>query len=307
MKKSSTKNPRLSIVVLSYNTREILHKCLLSLNKVRGEIAFEVIVVDNGSNDGSVDLVKNNFPQIRLIENKINRGFAGGNNSARGYCKGKYVLFLNSDTQVFENTLKSTVEYLDKHKSVGALTCKLLLPGGGLDKDARRAFVNPWIGLTHLFLRLDRIFPKSKIFARYWYGYVPEDKIHTVDVIQGAYFLTKKSLLDSLGWFDEDYFMDGEDIDLCWRIRQKGYKIVYYPKVSIIHFKGLSKGKVESENRGKVPLASRLRFRLSGVGSMEIFYKKHLWQRYPLAINLIVILGVYVMKTLRLIRTVLIG
>jgi GT2 family glycosyltransferase len=143
--------PKLSIVILSYNTRELLVDCLDSLKKVKGEINYEIIVVDNGSVDGSVAAARNFESQIpdsklKIVENKKNLGFAAGNNRAKKLCRGRYILFLNSDTLVYKNTLLETVKYLDKYKGVGALTCKIKLPSGELDRDARRAFITPWIG-----------------------------------------------------------------------------------------------------------------------------------------------------------------
>lgn len=292
---------KLSIVILNYNTEDLLRNCLNSLNKVKDELSFEVLVVDNGSTDDSVRMVKKDFVYVKVIKNKKNLGFAAGNNSAKKHCQGKYVLFLNSDTIVKKGTLRETVAFLDKNKNAGALTCKLVLPNGQLDKDARRSFPTPWVSLTHLVLRLDRLFPKSPIFARYWYGYISENKIQEVDVIQGAFFLVRKEILDQLGWYDEDYFLDGEDIDLCWRIWKFGYKIIYYPKVSIIHLKGVTKGKKESER--KVPFKTRLKFRMAGVNSMEIFYRKRLWKQYPFLLNILVIAGIKALKLVRLITT----
>ena len=238
------KKTKISIIILSYNTKKLLHDCLLSLEKVRNETKFEAIVPDNGSKDKSFEMVREKFPWVKkIIKLDRNLGFAAGNNKARRFVSGEYILFLNSDTIVYKNTLSSVVNFMNKNKDVGAMTCKVLLKDGNLDKDTRRSFITPWIGLTHIFLRLDRIFPKSKTFAKYWYGYIPDDKTHEVDAIQGAFFLTRKSILDEIGWFDEDYFLDGEDIDLSWRIKNAGWKIIYYPKVSILHLKGASKGK----------------------------------------------------------------
>jgi hypothetical protein len=301
------KKYKLSIIVLSYNTKELLRGCLVSLEKNRREVDFEVIVPDNGSVDGSPEMVEKDFPNARLIESEINLGFAGGNNLAKELARGEYVLFLNSDTIVHKNTLRETVDYLDRYKDVGAVTCKIVLPNGDLDKDTRRSFITPWIGLVHLFLKLDRLFPKSRLFAKYWYGYMPENKIHEIDALQGAFFLTRKKLLDEIGWFDEDYFLDGEDIDISWRIKDMGFKNMYFPKVEITHFKGSSKGKIESQNRKLVPLKDRFRYRMAGVNSMEIFYRKHLWSRYPFVLNLFVISGIKVIKAARFIRTILLG
>src|SRR3990172_5849274 len=293
----------LSIVILTYNTKNILEECLNSLEKVKSEIDSEIIVVDNGSTDGSVEMARKEFPRAKVIENKKNLGFAAGNNMAKQYVKGKYILFLNSDTVVHKNTLKESFEYMEIHKDVGAMICKMILANGEFDKDTRRSFITPWIGLTHLFLKLDRVFPKSKLFGRYWYGYIPDNVEHEVDVIEGAYFFVRIEILDKIGWFDEEYFLDGENIDLCWRIKADGWKIMYNPKVSITHFKGAAKGKVNSEFRKKVPLQKRLKFRMAGVNSMEIFYRKWLWGRYPLPLSLFVLTGIKLMKILRITRT----
>lgn len=298
----------LTIIILNYNNKFYLRDCLKSLEKVKNEIGFDVIVPDNGSTDGSIRMLEVEFPWIKkIVKNTSNLGFGAGNNSARPYVKSKYILFLNSDTKVYQNTLKESIFYMSGHKNVGALTCKIELPNGELDKDARRSFITPWIGLTHLYLKLDRIFPKSKFFAKYWYGYIPVDKIHEVDALQGAYFLVRKKILDEVGWFDEDYFLDGEDIDLCWRIKEAGWKIVYFPTVKIMHYKGVSKGKVQSETRKHVPLKEKLKYRLAGVNSMEIFVRKRLWDKYPLPLMLFVLTGIKLMKAIRFIRTVILG
>jgi GT2 family glycosyltransferase len=287
-----SKKELLSIVILSYNTKKLLFDCLSSLKDVKNEFPFEVIVVDNNSIDGSDDMVEKEFPDVVLVRNDKNIGFAAGNNKARNIVKGEYVLFLNSDTVVYPGVIKETVSYLKKHKDIGALSCKLVLADGTLDKDVRRSFITPWVGFVHLILRLDRIFPRSKLFGRYWYGYISEDRIHDVDVLQGAFFLTRKKILDDVGWFDEDYFLDGEDIDLCWRIKERGWRLVYYPKVKILHLKGVSKGKLISKKRRRIKLSEKIKIKSQGVRSMEIFYRKRLWQKYPLVINILVILGI---------------
>lgn len=286
------KNPILSIVIVSYNTKEILKDCLKALEKVKDEISFEVIVVDNASSDGSPEVVEKEFPKYKLIKKRKNVGFSIGNNAAKRYCCGRYILFLNSDTLVHKNTLNKTVSYLEKNEDVGSITCKIVLPDGNLDKDSRRSFPTPWVAFTHLVFPLDRIFPRSRIFSKYWYGYMPEDKEHEVDVIQGAYHLTRKRILNKVGWFDEDYFLDGEDIDLCWRIKKLGLKIIYYPEVKITHIKKASKKRPNKINKR--------RFVTLGVDSMEMFYRKHMWDKYPRALSLFVILGIRIIKYLRI-------
>lgn len=288
--------PKLSIIIVNYNTAEITKNCLLSLMEVEDEIDFEVIIVDNNSTDNSVEEIKQTIihnTKYKILVNKVNLGFAKGNNAAANYAKGKYILFLNSDTVVFKNTLKEAVEYLENNKDIGALTCKTVLPNGKLDLDARRSFPTPWVALTH-FSYLDRIFPSSKIFAKYWYGHISEDVTHEVDVLQGAFFLSRREVLDQVGWFSEDYFLDGEDIDLSWKIKDQGYKIIYYPKVSILHIKKASKKKHRN-----------IKAVLGGVRAMEIFYKSRLANNYPFFINWIVLVAISLMKVVRVTVTFL--
>lgn len=301
---------KLSIIILNYNTKDLLYNCLVSLIKVGKEADIEVIVVDNGSTDGSLKKVgelKAKFKTIKFIQNKDNFGFAKGNNQAKGVVSGEYVLFLNSDTEVKKDAIGKTLEFIDRDRTIGAVTCKLVLPNGKPDRDTRRSFITPWIGLVHLVLKLDYLFPKSKLFAKYWYGYKDENEIHEVDAIQGAFFLTRKKILDSVGWFDEDYFLDAEDIDLSYKIREKGYKIFYFPQVDIIHYKGASKGKIKGIAKQKLSLSEKVRFKLSGVNSMEIFYKKRLWHKYPELVNWMVVLGINVIKYIRFLKAILVG
>jgi GT2 family glycosyltransferase len=297
------KNPTLSIIILSFNTKDITRDCLSSLRKVRGEVSFEIIVSDNGSTDGSVEMIKKEFSEVAVIENGENLGFSKGNNRAKKMAKGKYILFLNTDTIVKKGTLSETIRYLETHPEVGALSCRLVLPDGSLDRDARRGFPTPWVSLTH-FSGLDRLFPNSKLFAKYWYGGVAEGAIQEVDVIQGAYFLSPKKVLDKVGWFDEDYYLDGEDIDLCWKIKKAGYKVIYYPKADIIHIKGSTKGKNVKTGKN-IDFKSKIKFRMSGVTSMEIFYRKRLWNSYPLVLNLLVLIGIKLLRFFRLIKLLL--
>ncbi len=301
---------KLSIIILNYNTKDLLRDCLESLEKVKGEAEFETIVSDNGSTDGSIEMMnaKNANAKwgIKIVENGENLGFAKGNNRAKVMVGGEYVLFLNSDTIVHSNTLQKCVDYLDEHSDVGALTCKALLSDGKLDRDTRRSFITPWIGLVHLFLRLDRVFPKSKLFGQYWYGYIDENQTHEIDAIQGAFFMTRKKILDQVGWFDEDYFLDAEDIDLSWKIKHAGWKNIYYPAGSILHLKGATKGK-NSVTRQNVSLNEKLKYRLSGVNSMEIFYRKRLWNQYPEVVNYFVILGIKLMKFIRTVNVLLLN
>jgi len=285
------KKPELSIIILNYNTKELLEDCLASVKKYESEVPFEVIVSDNSSTDGSPEMIRKKFPWVKYTEGP-NDGFSKGNNRARSLVEGDMVLFLNPDTVVHEGVFAKTVKYLKDHAEVGALTCKLVLPGGKMDKDVRRRFPTPKIAFQHLALGINK---------DYWYEDIPESTTHEVEAIQGAFFLTWKKILDKVGWFDENYFFDGEDIDLCYQIHEAGYKLVYYPEVTVTHLKGVTKGKVKKW-KYKVSPQQRKKLRLAGVSSMERFFKKNLWKKYPLAFDYFVVFGINVFKIVRYIK-----
>lgn len=272
------KKPVLSIVILSHNTKKLLFDCLTSLKNVKNELDFEVIVSENASTDGSPKMVKNEFNWVRMVEGP-NISFSNGNNRARKVVQGKYILLLNSDTVVHSGTLKKCVEYLEKHHNVGALTCKLVLPDGSLDKDARRRFPTPWMSFYRLFFGYG---------GKYWYEDVSPDKTHEVDAIQGAFFLTRKDILDKINWLDENFIFDGEDLDLSFQIKKAGYSINYYPEVSITHIKKASKNNFTGISR-----------KMQGINSMEYFYRKNLWGDYPILFNYFVLLGIRFLKLIR--------
>ena len=285
------KKPELSIIILNYNTKDLLSDCLDSAEKYMNEVSLEVVVSDNSSTDGSIEMVKNKFPWVKCIKGP-NTGFANGNNRAKGVVQGEFILFLNSDTVLHTNALAKTVAYLKSNKDVGVVTCKLVLPNGKLDKDARRRFPTPWVSFKRLFL---------KNTGQYWYEDIDENKLHEVESVEGAFLLTRKSILDEVNWFDEKYLFDGEDLDLCFRIKKLGYKIIYFPEVSIIHIKGATKGKVDGI-KNKVSPELILKRRMDGVNSMEYFYKKNLWDSYPLIFNYFVLIGIKLLKLSRYLK-----
>ena len=284
-KKSQKNNFDVSVVVVSYNTKDILKNCLDSLKNEN--LKMQIIVSDNGSTDGSAEMIKkqktHTWCAFELLENNENLGFAAGNNRAKKHVKSDYVLFLNSDTIVEKNSIKTPLHYIKAHDDVGAITCKVVLPNGKLDPDTRRAFPTPLTALKHF----------TGFSKTYRYLHIHEDEVHDVDAIQGAFLLTRKSILDKVGWFDEDYFLDGEDIDLCWRIKQVGYRLIYYPLSKITHIKKASK---------KTDRKKSLKSVLRGVEAMEIFYKKHLKQTYPFFVNWMVSIGISTLKLARIIK-----
>lgn len=283
----------LSIIIISYNTKQFLKDCLLSIIKnTPKKIKAEIIVVDNYSTDGSSDLIEKEFPSVVLIKNKENLGFSKANNIGVKHSKGRYVLFLNSDTVVYPKTLERMIEFMDQHKEAGAATCKAVLPNGQIDEACHRGFPTPWNAFCY-FSGLSRLFPKIKLFSGYSLGHMDLGKIHQIDACCGAFMIVRKEVGDDVGWWDEDFFWYGEDLDFCYRLKQRGWKIFFSPDASILHYKGVSGGikslsahltKADSQTK---KLATKARFE-----AMRIFYKKHYQDKYPFFITWLVLLGI---------------
>ncbi len=275
---------KVSISIVNYNAGDYLIKCLKSLEKIKDELPFEVFVVDNASSDDSIEKAKNLFPQHTYILNNENLGFGKAHNQVLRINKNKYVLVLNPDVELEKGVLKDGVEYLDKHLDVGAVTGEILLPSGKKDLVAHRGFPTPWASFKYYFFKDDSLYHlTNRDFS----------KPHEVDAISGAFFLTRKSVLDKVGYFDEDYFMYAEDIDLCYRIKLAGYKIIYLPHLKILHYKGVSTGiKKHSRELTTASLETKKRSVNEFYKTMKIFYRKHLDQKYPFFINWLVYTGI---------------
>lgn len=230
---------KLSIIIVNYNVCYFLEQTLISVKKALSRIDGDVWIVDNNSADNSVEMVKEKFPEFNLIENKVNYGFSKANNQAIRQTNSEYVLLLNPDTVVEENTFEKCISFLDSHPDAGGLGVKMLDGRGNFLPESKRGFPTPWIAFYKMF-GLSFLFPKSKKFGKYHLTYLDKDKIHEVEVLSGAFMIVRKSVLDKIGLLDEDYFMYGEDIDLSYRILKSGYKNYYYPETRIIHYKGES-------------------------------------------------------------------
>lgn len=281
----------LSIVIVSYNTKEFLGRCLDSIFESTLK-DLEVIVVDNASKDGSVEEIRKFDSEVKIIENKENVGFSKANNQGVKIAKGKYLLFLNPDTVVYPETLKFMAEFMDKNEKAGASTCKVVLPNGKLDDSSHRGFPTPWNSFSH-FLNLSKLFPKSRLFAGYSLGFLDLTKTHEIDSLGGAFMLTRRKAGEEVGWWDEDYFFYGEDIDFCFRLKNKGWKIYFVPNVSILHFRGMSSGiKSHSKHLSTADIETRKTATTARFNAMKIFYRKHYVFKYPKVINWIVMLGI---------------
>jgi len=230
---------KLSVIVVNYNVEHFLEQCLFSVRKACEGISAEVIVVDNYSVDGSVKMLKEKFPEVKLILNKDNRGFSKANNQAIKVAQGEYVLLLNPDTVVEDDTFSKSVEFMDHHPEAGGLGVKLVDGSGVFHPESKRGVPTPAVAFYKIF-GFAKLFPRSRTFGRYHMGYLDKDEVNEVDVLVGAYMMLRKSVLDEVGLLDEEYFMYGEDIDLSYRIIKAGYKNYYFPKARTIHYKGES-------------------------------------------------------------------
>lgn len=261
------KTEDLSVVIVNYNVKEFLEQALLAVQRALRGIEAEVFVVDNASSDGSVEMVRQRFPWVRLIENEENVGFAAGSNRAIRQARGEVILLLNPDTIVQENTFTEVIHYLRRHEDVGMVGCKVLNPNGTLQLACRRSFPTPWVAFTKLS-GLSALFPGSRLFGRYNLTYLDADSAHEVEAISGSFMAIRAEVLDEVGPLDEQFFMYGEDLDLCYRVRQAGWKIHYVPSTQIIHFKG------ESAKRRRYDAMRNF------YQAMAIFVRKHFRSRY---------------------------
>ena len=231
--------PDVSVIIVNYNVRDFLHQSLLSLQKALKGIRSEIFVVDNASDDGSAEMVRRRFPRIRLIANTANLGFAKANNIAIKKARGKFLLLINPDTIVQEDTIRVMVDFLQSHPDVGLAGCKILNPDGSFQPACRRGFPTPWVAFTKIF-GLSIVFPKSKLFGKYNLTYLNTEETYPVDAVSGSFMMVRKEICEHVGGLDESYFMYGEDLDWCYRIREAGWRIYYVHSTQIIHYKGES-------------------------------------------------------------------
>jgi len=283
----------LSIIIVNYNTGDFLYKCLESIKKSSfPQDKLEIIVVDNASSDHSANFLKKKRPDVVFIQNRRNVGFAKANNQAIKKAAGDYVLLLNPDTLLQKETLTVMFGLMERNLKIGVATSKVLLIDKTLDDACHRGFPTPWNAFCH-FSGLSKLFPKSLLFDGYHLGYRDLDKIHEIDSCVGAFMFIRKRAGEDVNWLDEDYFWYGEDLDFCYRIKEKGWQVVFNPETEITHFKGISSGikkhsrGISSASRKTRLLASRARFEV-----MRIFYRKHYLQKYPRFQTFLVLKGI---------------
>ncbi len=259
---------KLSIIIVSYNVRYYLEQCLRSVIRASAGIVAEIWVVDNASTDGSVEYLKARFPEVHFIANPDNNGFSYANNQAIRQSESEYVLLLNPDTIVAEDTLRGCLDFLDAHPSVGATGVRMLNSDGSFAPESRRGLPTPFTSFCKM-CGLSTLFPKSRTFGRYYMRYLDVDAPNPIEVISGAFNMIRRKALDQIGLLDETFFMYGEDIDLSYRLLLGGWENYYLP-FNILHYKGESTAK------------SSFRYVHVFYNAMLIFFNKHFGRRYRL-------------------------
>jgi GT2 family glycosyltransferase len=271
---------KLSVVIVNYNVEYFLEQCLQSVERAGRNIDMEVFVVDNNSVDGSVAMTRERFPWVKMIANKENVGFSMANNQAMRISQGEYILLLNPDTVVQEDTFSTCINHMDAQPKAGGLGVKMVDGKGIYLPESKRGLPTPWVSLLKM-IGLYRVFPKSKRINPYYLGNLDKDGNHEIEILSGAFMFMRKEALDKVGLLDEDFFMYGEDIDLSWRIIQGGYKNLYLADTSIIHYKG------ESTKKGS------LNYVFVFYNAMVIFAKKHFSSKNAQLFSTLINLAIY--------------
>lgn len=290
---------KISAIVINYNTKDLLEKCILNLTQSYPVI--EIIAVDNGSTDGSAQMVKEKFPNVILVETQ-NNGLAAGSNLGLDKATGDYLLYLGTDAYPETGVLEGMVDYMEARPQVGVATAKLELRDGSLDMDAHRGFPTPLAAITH-FTKLNKLFPHSKIFNQYFLGYKNLNEPHEIDLCISHFMLIKREVFNTIGRWDEDYFVYGEDVDFCYRVKEAGFKIMYLPQFKVLHYKGATVGirkeTRDIKNAATTSEVTKKRMRKETTAAMKIFYEKHYSTKYPLLVRKLVYFGINLLASLR--------
>jgi GT2 family glycosyltransferase len=265
--------------MVSLNAWEVLQPCLDSLGRGAPGMEYEIIVVDNASSDGTPERLRAGFPHVRLIRNDRNVGFTRANNQAMASSSGDYILWLNTDTILQQNTISGLMEFLETHPQAGIVGPKVFNSDGTFQFQCRRGLPTPLASMFYM-LRLDRVLPRHRLDGQYLMTHLPVDQANRVDSVSGCCLLARRKVLDDIGPLDEDIFGFGEDIDWCVRAKKAGWEVWYFPGSEIVHLKG--QGGVHSRPYHKVWGIHQ---------AMWIFYKKHLSVRYPWPVTAAVWLG----------------
>lgn len=287
----------ISVAIINFNTAPLLVRCLQNLQSLCE--ADEIIVVDNASTDDSVERIQHEFPDVKLIALSENRGLTAGSNIALAEAAGKYLLYLGADAYPEPGVIHELASYMDAHPNVAVASAELRLRDGTLDMDAHRGFPTPWASLTH-FSGLNRLFPRSALFNQYFLGHKDLTTAHEIDLCISHFMFTRRHVLNTIGGWDEDFFLYGEDVDLCYRVKAAGHQIMYLPQFRALHYKGASVGiRKQSSDISTASAETKLRATILTTKAMALFYEKHLYDKYPRIISAAVMQGIGLLGALR--------
>lgn len=305
---------KVSVFIVNLNTSGVLRLCLDNLKDSYGNL--EVIVADNSSTDGSPEMIKTEYPWVKLLELQ-NYGLSHALNKCIERATGDYHLYLGSDAFPDKQTIKGLVDYFENTAAsdIGAASVRLFLRNGKQDMDGHRGFPTPWVSLFH-FMKLDKLFPRSEIFGKYFMSYKNLNTEHEIDMCITHFFFVPASVTSKVGkWDEENFFLYGEDVDYCYRIKQAGFKIMYLPQFTARHWKGVTVG-IRKETKDVAMSARQIKFsgkdmslgafrveiQKMSTDAMEMFYRKHLSSKYIPLFNIVVIFGIRVLKILRILK-----
>jgi GT2 family glycosyltransferase len=283
---------RLSVIIVNYNVKHFLEQCLLSVQRACEKLPSEIIVVDNHSLDGSVEMLRRKFPNVKLIASEKNLGFSKGNNLGIAQAGGEFILLLNPDTVIEESTFEKTIAFMDARPEAGALGVKMIDGKGRFLPESKRGLPTPEVAFYKMF-GLAALFPQSLRFGKYHLTYLDKDKTHEVDILSGAFFLVRREVLNKIGLLDETFFMYGEDIDLSYRIQQAGYKNYYFADTSIIHYKGESTKKTS------------VNYVFVFYKAMAIFARKHYSKQKANSLSLLINVAILLRASITLMGNIL--
>lgn len=290
-------------VIVSYNTRATLDECLKNLVEIKNSAPakfLEIVVYDNASNDGSAEMVETKYPSVKIMKGSENLGISAAANAAAFAFTSDYILYLGSDAFPSLETVAGLSEYLDAHPKVALATTALIKNDGSLDLDAHRGIPTPFAALSY-FLGFSRLFPSSKVFNRYFMGWEDLAKPHEIEACISHFMFVRRKALFEVGGWDEDYFVFGEDIDLCYRLRSAGYKIMYLPQYKTLHLKGVSVGiRPETSEKVSVPAKVKRRMVRQTTKAMRMFYKKNMSKDYPFFMLLPIYFATFALEVWRI-------
>ncbi len=274
-----TSNSTIAIIIVSFNVEELLRECIKSIYGETMHTRFDIWVVDNASGDNSIRMLRRNFPEVHLIANDDNVGFTRANNQAIRRCRSDYVLLLNPDTLIEDGAIDRMVQFMDAHPDVGVSGCRVLNEDGSLQLACRRSVPSPSVAFFRL-TGLSRLFPRSRVMARYNLTYLDPMQTHEVDAVSGAFLLIRRRTIEQIGLLDESFWIYGEDIDWCVRAKRAGWKVMYHPEARILHYKGVG---CSLNNRKTSYEFYR---------AMYLFHRKHFAADCPAVMNLLIYTGI---------------